>query len=524
MNKEVNLSPPMPQTEVALPTSSAELETASNENTQLQDLESAETAERAASLLEQKIAKLQKDIANLKEILGRKHFVAAQNEYDNLQQQLADDERFKCFFTAATYASERIDADRIAMNKETFVNYDPLMMQKDNLEVERKFLEIKRNLLQNYFLHPQRQGQQEVIRASKDQVKMEILRKKAADIFEFLTYHVIEHNDVFADNLNLEGQPIEDTAVDKLEQAAAVPSALYDDLFNGVDCVFKAGGPASLSKVVAFAIDATIGVSSSNLAKKDFHLDNLEKSGELSQIKYLSLGENFPYVGELKNVPRYTVSIGDEKVLYLSQHYLVPGLVEQNEAAVSQQAHIQMEKLAAHILVQLCVESAVTYLLSNHLLHQHLDAQDLSADELQKYRQANLCSKNMWHYFSRGLTKKINQANLARRATQPTDSDSGVDGGMVGVAAYIKNLSLDVASAKLIKHYVGKIYNMAGKGIADERHPYRGIRLVDDSPQEQQYSTAEIDNQLIELVLTAGREYALHTLKVQAANSRQHRS
>ena len=130
---------------------------------------------------------------------------------------------------------------------------------------------------------------------------------------------------------------------------------------------------------------------------------------------------------------------------------------------------------AAHILVQLCVESAVTYLLSNHLLHQHLDAQDLSADELQKYRQANLCSKNMWHYFSRGLTKKTNQVNLARRATQPTDSDdSGTDERrMAGISAYIKNLSIDVASAKLIKHYVGKIYNMAGKGIADERHPYR---------------------------------------------------
>ena len=473
------------------------------------------------SLLEKKIANLQKDIANLKEILGRKYFVAAQNEYDNLQQQLADREKFKCLFTAATYASERIAADRIAMNKETFVNYDPLMMQKDNLEVERKLLEIKRNLLQNYFLHPQRQGQQEAIRASKDQVSIDILRKKAADIFEFLTYHVIEHHDVFADNLNNEGQPIVDTAVDKLEQAAAVPSALYDDFFNGVDCVFKAGGPPSLSKVAAFAIDATIGISSSNLAKKDFHLDNLEKSGELSQIKYLSLGENFPYVGELKNVPRYTVSIDEYKVLDLSQHYIVPGLVEQNEAAVSQREHIQMEKLAAHILVQLCVESAVTYLLSNHLLHQHLDAQDLSADELQKYRQANLCSKNMWHYFSRGLTKKTNQANLARRATQPTDSDSGVDGGMAGVRAYIKNLSLDVASAKLIKHYAGKIYNMAGKGIADERHPYRGICLVDDSPQEQQYSTVEIDNQLIELVLKAGIEYALDTLDAaQAANSR----
>lgn len=236
------------------------------------------------------------------------------------------------------------------------------------------------------------------------------------------------------------------------------------------------------------------------------------------------MGENFPYVGELKNVPRYTVSISDGIVLYLSQHYLVPGLVERNEAAVSQQAHLQMEKLAAHILVQLCVESAVTYLLSDHLLHQHLNAQDLSANELQKYRQANLCSKNMWHYFSRGLTKKINQANLARRATQPIDSDSEVDGGMTGVSAYIKNLSLDVASAKLIKHYAGKIYNMAGKGIADERHPYRGIRLVDDSPQEQQNSTAEIDNQLIELVLKAGIEYALHTLDAQDANSRQHRS
>ena len=65
---------------------------------------------------------------------------------------------------------------------------------------------------------------------------------------------------------------------------------------------------------------------------------------------------------------------------------------------------------------------------------------------------------------------------------------------------------------------------MAGKGIADERHPYRGIRLVDDSPQEQQYAAAKIDNQLIELVLTAGREYALHTLDAQAAYLRQHRS
>ena len=174
MNKEVNLSPPMPQTEEALPTLSTELETASNEDAQLPNLESVGTAEReaslpeqlpqdevvqaiaelasaptserettapelaaaesAASLLEQQIAKLQKDIANLKAILGREHFVAAQNEYDNLQQQLADIEQFKCLFTAATYASERIDADRIAMNKETFADYDQLMMQKDNLE------------------------------------------------------------------------------------------------------------------------------------------------------------------------------------------------------------------------------------------------------------------------------------------------------------------------------------------------------------------------------------------------------
>ena len=367
---------------------------------------------------------------------------------------------------------------------------------------------------------PARNNQSEEIAEGKRNLQQEILRQKVAEVFEFLTYYTINNQDVFADNITLDGQ-VNDKGIKDNHQARAIPSALYDDYFNGVDCVFKAGGVPDIANVSAFCIDATIGVSSANLEKKDFHLQNLATRGELARIKYLSLGADFPYVGELRNVPRFTVSVDNALVLFLCKNYLVPGVISGDESQVSAEAKKQQENLAAHLLVQLAVQSGVTYLLSDHFLSEHTAAGDIEDKTLQSYQQVHLRSKTSWSYFSRALLKKALAYAQSRQLSSSSQGESGLADAGAGefessllqdLKIYLLQLSPDFASATLIKHYASKIYNMAGKPVADERHPYRGLKIKSSGHSAYQQAKADFDNVLLAAVLQNGLAYARSTL------------
>lgn len=458
-------------------------------------------------------------LANIKEVLQRETHVQAEAEYQRLEQLLASHEQVKDLFTASSYAHQAIERDRIAVNADNFPSYSGDMMTRDLLEVEKKKLEIKLRQLREYLLIPAKNKQESEIVEGKKKLQQEILREKVAEVFEFLTYHTINSQDVFADQVDLDGQQ-HDEEVPANRKARAIPSALYDDYFNGVDCVFKAGGVPDLAKVTAFCIDSTIGVSSANLEKKDFHLQKLATRGELAKIKYLSLGEDFPYVGELRNIPRFTVSIDDGLVMFLAKNYLVPGVVNGDESQVSSEAKKQQENLAAHLLMQLCVQSGVTYLLSDHFLNQHTAADDVDEKTLVSYQQAHLRSKSLWSYFSRALLKKTlayaKERQLASGAMQTDLKDTNTlplePSLLQDMKSYLSSLSPDRASATLIKHYASKIYNMAGKPAADERHPYRGLKIQSSRDSAYEQAKVDFDNVLLEAVLQNGLAYARDTL------------
>lgn len=503
----------------SLPAEQAEKENQSATQTNYSEQTVVPVAHTSEQRWQGQIDLLNDELKNIKEILQRESYVQAEAEYQRLEQLLASHEQIKDLFTASDYAHQAIERDRIAVNADNFPSYSGTMMERDLLEVEKKKLEIKMQKLRSHLIIPAKNKQEGEIVEGKKKLQQEILREKVAEVFEFLTYHTINSIDVFADKIDLDGQENTKEAPAN-RKARAIPSALYDDYFNGVDCVYKAGGVPDIAKVAAFCIDSTIGVSSANLEKKDFHLQKLATSGELAKIKYLSLGEDFPYVGELRNIPRFTVSIDDALVIFLAKNYLVPGVINSDESQVSSEAKKQQENLATHLLMQLCVQSGVTYLLSDHFLNQHTTAGDVDEKTLVSYQQAHLRSKTLWSYFSRALLKKTlayaKERQLASGALDAeliTANAKQFESSLLqDMKSYLSQLSLDRASATLIKHYAGKIYNIAGKPVADERHPYRGLKIQGSEGSVYEQAKIDFDNVLLEAVLQNGLAYARNTL------------
>ncbi|NCS71851.1 MAG: hypothetical protein GW775_01115 [Candidatus Magasanikbacteria bacterium] len=161
------------------------------------------------------------------------------------------------------------------------------------------------------------------------------------------------------------------------------PTAKYDDIANGVDCI--ADIQQGLGNVHAgIAFDVTEGVT--NLEKKLSRVRKEINEGNLAQVKYFQ-SEDGSFVGTLKNIPRLIVAIDRKIVDDLAEKWMNG---KNNELA----NHFVQRMILDQILTQLDQFQLYAEQIGQEKIVRILEKYKMlfKQVQLQKNQQANISS------------------------------------------------------------------------------------------------------------------------------------